>query len=77
MKPLSIPKWKWNEIAMDPVVGLPKTNKGHDTIWVIIDRCTKSTHFIPIHVTCNLDQFAQLYIQEIVRLHGIPKHLSF
>ena len=58
---------------MDLVVGLPKTNKGHDAIWVIVDRYTKSAHFLPVRITYNLDQFARLYVQEIMRLHGTPK----
>ncbi|KAL5578280.1 hypothetical protein UlMin_019979 [Ulmus minor] len=57
---------------MDFVVGLPKTAKGHDAIWVIIDRLTKSAHFLPIRVTYSLEQLANLYVQEIVRLHGVP-----
>ena len=57
---------------MDFVLGLPRSPKGHDAIWVIVDRFTKSTHFIPIRMNYSLDQLAQLYIKEIVRLHGIP-----
>ncbi|PON70116.1 Ribonuclease H-like domain containing protein [Parasponia andersonii] len=58
---------------MDRVVGLSKTTKGHDAIWVIMDRYTKSTHFFPIRITYNLYQFARLYVQEIVKLHGVSK----
>lgn len=57
---------------MDLVVGLPTKNKGHTAIWVIIDRLTKSAHFLPVRVSYTLDQFARLYVQEIVRLHGVP-----
>ena len=57
---------------MDFVVGLPKTMKGHDSIWVVVDRLTKSAHFLPVKVTFTMDQYAQLYVQEIIRLHGIP-----
>ena len=60
---------------MDFVVGLPKTTKGHDAIWVIVDRLTKSSHFIPIKMTYSLEQLADLYVQEVVRLHGIPKSI--
>ncbi|KAK6146677.1 hypothetical protein DH2020_020546 [Rehmannia glutinosa] len=56
---------------MDFVIGFPKTVKGHDAIWVIIDRLTKSTHFIPICSTYSMDRYAQLYIQEVVRIHGV------
>ena len=57
---------------MDFVVGLPKTAKGSNTIWVIVDRLTKSAHFLPIKTTFTMVQYADLYIREIVRLHGIP-----
>ena len=71
--PLSeIPIWKWEQITMDFVMGLPKTRKKHDAIWVIVDRLTKSAHFLAITKTQSLEDLAQLYIKEIVRLHGIP-----
>ena len=57
---------------MDFVVGLPKTMGKYDSIWVIIDRLTKSAHFIPVKVTYNAEKLAKLYISEIVRLHGVP-----
>ncbi|KAK6151820.1 hypothetical protein DH2020_014455 [Rehmannia glutinosa] len=72
LQPLPIPEWKWERITMDFVTGLPKTVKGHDVIWVIIDRLTKSAHFIPICSTYSMDRYAQVYIQEVVRLHGVP-----
>ncbi|KAH9763374.1 Endonuclease [Citrus sinensis] len=67
-----IPQWKWEEITMDSVVDLPKTTKMHDAIWVIVDRLTKSTHFLPIRMTYTMDQLAEIYVKEIVRLHGVP-----
>ena len=57
---------------MDFITGLPRTSRGHDAIWVIIDRLTKSTHFLPIKKTFPLNRLAKLYIEEVVRLHGIP-----
>ncbi|KAL5553920.1 hypothetical protein UlMin_041321 [Ulmus minor] len=75
LQPIEIPKWKWEQISMDFVVGLPKTTNGHDSIWVIVDRLTKSAHFIPIRVTYSLEQLAELYVKEIVRLHGVPKSI--
>jgi hypothetical protein len=48
LQPLPIPVWKWDKIGLDFVVGLPKTQKGHDSIWVIVDRLTKVAHFLPI-----------------------------
>jgi len=72
LQPLEIPEWKWEQIAMDFVVGLPRTVKGHDSIWVIVDRMTKSAHFLPVRTTYTVDKLAEIYIQEIVRLHGVP-----
>ena len=57
---------------MDFVVGLPQTLRGLNCMWVIVDRLTKSAHFLPVKTTYSLDQLAQLYINEIVRLHGVP-----
>ena len=54
---------------MDFVVGLPRCRSGHDTIWVIVDRLTKSAHFLPIKNSDSLDKLAQLYVREIIRLH--------
>ena len=57
---------------MDFVSGLPRSPKGHDAIWVIVDRMTKSAYFLPIQMNYSLDRLAQLYVDEIVRLHGVP-----
>ena len=72
LQPLPIPVWKWEEITMDFVVGLPVTTERHDAVWVIVDRLTKSAHFIPVRMTYTMDQFARLYMKEIIRLHGVP-----
>jgi Integrase core domain. len=72
LQPLTIPEWKWENIAMDFVVGLPRSQKGYDSIWVIVDRLTKSAHFLPVKSTYPLERYAKLYIDEIVRLHGAP-----
>ena len=68
---MPIPEWKWERIAMAFVVGLPKTMGKYDSIWVIVDRLTKSAHFIPVKVTYNAEKLTKLYISEIVRLHGV------
>ena len=72
LNPLSVPEWKWEEISMDFISALPRTVKGYDTIWVIVDRLTKSAHFIPGKITYPVETWAQLYLREIVRLHGVP-----
>ena len=70
--PLSVPEWKWEEVSMDFITGLPTTRKGNDSIWVIIDRLTKSAHFIPVKNTYRPPKYADIYMAEIVKLHGIP-----
>ncbi|GKA95027.1 putative reverse transcriptase domain-containing protein [Tanacetum coccineum] len=67
-----IPMWKWERITMDFVTKLPRTSDGHDTIWVIVDRLTKSAHFIPTRETDSMETLTRLYIKEIVSRHGVP-----
>ena len=71
LNPIPIPQWKWDNIAMDFVFGLPLMYRKHDAIWVIIDRLTKSTHFVPIRMDYSMDRLAELFMDEIVRLHGV------
>jgi hypothetical protein len=61
LQPLSIPDWKWEEISMDFIVGLPPTIKNHNSIWVIVDRLTKSAHLIPIRADYHPTDYAELY----------------
>ncbi|KAH0646659.1 hypothetical protein KY284_034543 [Solanum tuberosum] len=65
-------EWKWEKITMDFVVGHPKTLGKFDSIWVVVDRLTKSAHFIPVRIDYNAEQLAKVYVKEIVRLHGVP-----
>jgi hypothetical protein len=73
LQPLSIPGWKWEEISMDFISGIPHSEKGHDSIWVIVDRLIKSAHFILVGIDYRPHQYAQIYVNYIVRLHGIPR----
>ncbi|PKU82604.1 hypothetical protein MA16_Dca019279 [Dendrobium catenatum] len=73
LQSLPIPEWKWEEVTMDFAMGFPRSRQGHDAIWVIVDRLTKSAHFLPIRQTDPVDRLAQVYVKEIVRLHGVPK----
>ncbi|WVZ89582.1 hypothetical protein U9M48_035963 [Paspalum notatum var. saurae] len=73
---LAVPAWKWEDIHMDFVVGLPRTQKGYDSIWVIIDRFTKSAHFIPVKTIYHAKTYAELYIARIVSLHGVPRTIT-
>ncbi|GJS19504.1 putative reverse transcriptase domain-containing protein [Tanacetum coccineum] len=67
-----IPEWKWDNITMDFITKLPRSSQGFDTIWVIVDRLTKSAHFLPIRENDPLDKLARLYLNRIVTRHGIP-----
>jgi hypothetical protein len=73
LQPLSIPEWKWENICMDFIVGLPRTSHGYNSIWVIVDRLTKSAHFIPVATIYRVGQYAELYMSNIVHYHGIPR----
>ncbi|GKB55291.1 putative reverse transcriptase domain-containing protein, partial [Tanacetum coccineum] len=67
-----IPEWKWEKITMDFVSGLSRTPSGYDSIWVIVDRLTKSGHFFPMKKTDSIEKLTQLYLKEIVCKHGVP-----
>jgi hypothetical protein len=68
---LSILEWKWEDISMDFVTGLPRGKKGNDAIWVIVDRLTKSGLFLPMKMTDLVDKLAKLYVNEVIRLHRV------
>ena len=69
---LEVAEWKWEHVTMDFVTHLPRTSRGHDAVWVIVDRLRKSAHFLAMRMTFTLEEFYRLYIQEIVRIHGVP-----
>jgi hypothetical protein len=73
LQPLSIPEWKWDDISMDFIVGLPLTAHKFDSIWVIVDRLSKSAHFIPVHTNYNVQKYAGIYIAHVLCLHGVLK----
>ena len=73
LQPLPLPGWKWEEISMDFITGLPMTQQGHDFIWVIVDRLTKSAHFVPMNTRYLVGKYAELYVSQIMRLHGVPR----
>jgi len=72
---LEIPEWKWDSIAMDFVTHLPWTVRSHDAIWVVVDRLTKNIHFLVVNLRMSMAKLAQLYISEIVRLHGVSSSI--
>ena len=75
LQKIELPEWKWEQITMDFVVGLPRTTSGNDTIWVIVDRLTKSAHFIAIKATFSVEKLAELYVNQVVKLHGVPRSI--
>jgi hypothetical protein len=74
---LSIPDWKWDDISMDFIEGLPLTARKFDSIWLIIDRLTKSAHFIPVHTKYRVEKYAEIYIAHVLCLHGVLKTIIF
>ena len=72
LQSLPILQWKWEHISIDFVVGLPRSQQGHDAIWVIVDRLTKTAHFVAYSMTYSVERLSRLYIQHIVRFHGVP-----
>ncbi|GJS22743.1 putative reverse transcriptase domain-containing protein [Tanacetum coccineum] len=72
-----IPEWKWEKITMDFVTKLPKTTNGYDTIWVIVDRLTKSAYFLPMRENDPLEKLMKLYMKEVVTRHGVPVSIIF
>nr|GEV99791.1 reverse transcriptase domain-containing protein [Tanacetum cinerariifolium] len=67
-----IPQWKWDNITMDFITKLPKMSSGYDTVWVIIDRLTKSVHFLPIKENDPMERLTRLYMKEVVTRHEMP-----
>jgi hypothetical protein len=75
LQPLSILDWKWDDISMDFIVGLPLMAHKFDSIWVIVDRLSKSTHFISVHTRYDARRYAEIYIARVLCLHGVSKTL--
>jgi hypothetical protein len=73
LQPLSIPEWKWEDISIDFIVGLPMMARKFDSIWVIMDRLSKSVRFIPIHTRYDARWYAEIYIAHVLCLHGVLK----
>jgi len=72
LQPLPIPKWKWDEISMDFITGFPMIMRQHDSIMVVVENLTKSTHFILVKSTHKTYDIAKIFMKEIFRLHGLP-----
>ena len=72
LEPLPIPDWKWDHVTMDFVTRLPRTQEGYDVVWVVVDRLTKTAHFIPIRADFKVPKLCRLYIERVVTLHSVP-----
>jgi IS30 family transposase len=75
LQQLEIPTWKWDDINMDFIVGLSCTQKGNDSIWVIVDRLTKVAHFLSVKTNYSMSRLAELYVDNILKLHGAPRSI--
>jgi hypothetical protein len=73
LQPLSFPDWKWDDISIDFIVGLSMTVRNFDLIWVIVDRLSKSAHFIPVNTNYKVQKYAEIYIARVLCLHGVLK----
>jgi hypothetical protein len=73
LQPLCFPEWKWDDISMDIIVGLPVTARKFDSIWVIIDRLSKKAHFIPMNTNYKVQKYVEIYIARVLCLHRVPK----
>jgi hypothetical protein len=77
LQPLNIPDWKWDDISMDFIMGLPMTAHKFDSIWVIMDRFTKSAHFIAVNIRYDAQKYVEIYVTRVLCLHGVPKKIIF
>jgi hypothetical protein len=73
LQPLSILEWKWDNISIDFIVGLPMTARKFDSFWVIVDRLSKSAHFIPVHTCYDARRYVEIYVACVLCLHGVLK----
>jgi hypothetical protein len=73
LQPLNIPDWKWDDISVDFIVGLPMTARKFDLIWMIMDRFTKSAHFIPINTHYDVQKYVEIYVTCVLWLHRVLK----
>jgi hypothetical protein len=77
LQPLLILEWKWEVVTMYFITKLPRTNKQHDSIMVVVDKLTKATHFVPVKLTHKACNIVDIYMREISLLHGVPKTIVF
>ena len=76
LQPLPVSQWKWDDVCMDFITGLPRTRRGNNVIWVIVDTLTKVAHFLPLKTSYRADELARLYVSRIVSLDGVPRTIT-
>ena len=74
---LLVPKKHWVDISIDFILGLPRSRKGRDSIFVVVNRFSKMTHFIVCHKTDDTTNIVDLFFREVIRLHGVPRNILF
>ncbi|WMV50294.1 hypothetical protein MTR67_043679 [Solanum verrucosum] len=74
---ISIPTWMWENVNINFIVGLPRTRRQHDSIWGIVDRMKKSAHYILVKISYSVEDYAKLYLTEMVKFHGVPLAIIF
>ena len=75
LQPFPVPKWKWEVVSMDFIIGFPMTWRQHDSIMVVVDKLTKASHFIPVNSTHKTNDIEKIFMKEIFKLHGLLKEI--
>ena len=77
LRPFPVPKWKWEVISTEFIIGFPMTMRQHDSIMAVVEKLTKAAHFILVKSTHKMDEIANIFMKDIFKLHGLPKAIVF